>query len=664
MKLLKISETYRKDTNHIVNYFVLKNNDKPPVVYTFPFFVASSTFVQQLNKQNLSKSLPLFDGEVTHACYDVSANRVYFPEIESQEEARRIEKSDTGLSLSMVILKTYNKVIGIGSTTSGDPNKTFRIRKLGNFFSAAQFIKKNIVSNHVVFNPNLLVIEADLSEMPITAKNLKIPANYESTFYPGNKTIAFIKNGNIIYTTSEPFIFINMSNQADVTESEKDRILVENYKQYVEAASVSKNFSKESLNDSLMEIQIFEVKYLLSLGWSVEQLCQSMITTNNVNNAMDILSTIGPKIIIACMELERQGEKNLLKKYYYYIVGRTSKFPINIPKTIDTNKQNKVIQIISYNPENEKIVLRSQLYINEDVCKKILSTEDVIIVDSNPEDGRIRSKENLNKNQSVEKEISSIVVDIKNSKSYNPKKNLFFEQITNHPKFNFEGRKISDFIQASEKIKQIISRISEAKNTKIQFEDLPVYLGPFQEIKSGFAGGYFSEKRCQAEGIQVPISIFPGLNITPPCILVDTSKNKTVAYIYDVLIHEYVHRINELTGVESPQYKFSTGTNEEMITYLSSPDEIESHVQQSMYLLSIGMSQDQIMRRFLTEVPSFERLAVAKKYYQIIKEASERLHKQSMDEDFAEEQVEKSKNSNDNDRKEMLENRMKFFNED
>src|ERR1035437_7702440 len=95
MQITKLSKNFSKNVNHIANYFVTNDGRNPPKIWNFPFFVNSETFRQQLNRQITKKdsSEQIFTGRITHFCYDVSGNRLYFPEVSSIAEIERTKRS-------------------------------------------------------------------------------------------------------------------------------------------------------------------------------------------------------------------------------------------------------------------------------------------------------------------------------------------------------------------------------------------------------------------------------------------------------------------------------------------------------------------------------------------------------------------------------------------
>ena len=93
MRLIKLSQ-FKKQINHIANYFVLDYGEGQEAdISPYNFFVDSETFRNQLNKQNIEQKLPSFNGKIIHVCYDMSSNKLYFPEFNSVKELSEIRKN-------------------------------------------------------------------------------------------------------------------------------------------------------------------------------------------------------------------------------------------------------------------------------------------------------------------------------------------------------------------------------------------------------------------------------------------------------------------------------------------------------------------------------------------------------------------------------------------
>jgi hypothetical protein len=232
-----------------------------------------------------------------------------------------------------------------------------------------------------------------------------------------------------------------------------------------------------------------------------------------------------------------------------------------------------------------------------------------------------------------EKKISSsvklIVNNVKKDKGFNEKEKFAFEQITNAPKFYFEKRKVSDFYQAADKIKEIIKKINTVKNTELKFDDLDVLIGSLQLLQQGMGGGYFFTSKPEEKYMD----FLPGLKMNYPFIVIDTIARPTISEQYDAIIHEYTHHISFILKIKLPGYDteaVTRGDKKALNTYYNSQHERESFIQESMYLLSLGMSKDQVLYRFLgKQVSDFNNLYMAKIYNNFIDEAAKRLEKAS-----------------------------------
>jgi len=664
VKLIKLSQ-FKKQINHIANYFVLDYGEgQEPDISPYNFFVSSETFRNQLNKQNIEQKLPSFNGKIIHVCYDMSSNKLYFPEFNSVKELSEIRKNGILEQIKMAISFFNSSVsaLNIGGEVAGNPNQTFRIRKVGNFFSAASYIKKNIyghneygkeISNKVPFNPELLVVEANLSDMPKTASYLGVNQKEESFFEPESKrVIAFIKtignNDQILYTLKGPFILINTSRGAQISGAEKERLVVENYNKYIESKKsiirlkifsdeqkeyfTENGYPTEKINkiESSINFEINRTEYLLSLGWSVEDMCKLMINPKSVTKCKDLLGVggVGHIIDAACKEIEKKGYPNPLKNYYYYIVKRSKTFPFKV----DEPNAGLLLQVVGYDPQEDLVTLRSKLYIKEDVCKQILSTDNVTIVSYLTENTLFRSTKNIKDDKKIINSAKLMIGDVKKNLSFDEKKKFDFEQIVHLPqrlcKFDFKKRKISDFYQAAEKIKTNCKRTQKITGKQVDFEDLTVYVGPLGLIEKGMKGGYIPPgSKTRPDGsVDVIPGVLQDMKFFPRNILIDTLTSPSVADQYDAIIHEYQHDINRRVGIPEPKYEMPGGDIVKMLKYLNDPDERESHITQSMILADSGLSKDQIIQRFLGEqIPNNKNLVIAKKYDEFVEEASKRL---------------------------------------
>jgi len=487
--------------------------------------------------------------------------------------------------------------------------------------------------------------------MPKTAKFLNMSKYSESRFVSKNdQLVTFIKSvgakDHLLYTLKGPFILIDSSLYANASESEseKDRMVVENYKEYVEE-QISTN-KEESVNNS----RVFKTKYLLLLGNSVEEMCLSMITAQNTTAKGLLTQTseidAAKTILEACKEMQKEGYKNPLKNYYYYILKRSNIFPtrllISETNTFNCNAQLTSFQILYYDSQEDLVTLRSQLHISEDICKQIFFTENITILSYLPDDKKIMSDKNI-KDEKIKNSAKSAINNIRKETGFGNKETLSFEKTSNNPKYLFTKRKVSDFSMAVDVIKEMCKRAEGISGKEVKFEDLDVYLGPFKKMPnmSGVVAGYIDPNRCREQKMEIPIKdLVPGLQFYPRDIIIDTEERKSTADIYDAIVHEYTHDINRRIGVPSPQYEMPGDDIQKFLAYLESPDEKEAHIQQIMLLLSYGMSNDLIIKRMLKKYPDYNNLAAAEKYSEFIEEAEKRLEEDKPEEIVKEEIIE------------------------
>lgn len=641
MKLIKLSQSFNKKINHIDNYFVLDfGNNNFKIGYS-PFFIESETFRKQFNQQNLAKNIPSFTGKIFHFCYDSYNNRLYLPESTSETESQEIENGGAGVKIKMYLAKMRHEHffnIGKGKIIAGNPNSTFKIRNIASFFSAASFIKNNIKSQDVPLNLNLVVVEANLSSMPKTANYLKISTETESCFVHPNVVVPFIKTiggkNSEFHQQIGPFILINTSPNIKISESEKNRIVVENYHEYFSASTVDKEDLQKDSN-------LFTIKYRLLLGWSAEEICKNTINADDVLT-INHLRMVGSYLIQAGLEIEESGHKNPFRNYYYYIIERTKQFPYPIPKVfigdeiIDKNQNafiplvqnenaNAIMQFVTYDWESNLLTLRSPLYIDKKVCKNIFFTNNITIVSYLADEKKIQSDINIKSQKTLERSVKILEKDIKEDQGLNQNQSINFEQKSynkNDVTNMFTKRKISDFYLAAEKIKILCEREELARGKEVPFEDLNVYLGPISAFVPGMGGGWLE---ARGKDLNAPIVSLPGLQLYPRDIVVDTINYQRISDMYGVLIHEYTHDLNWRVGITEGEYQKAGKTPESIIAYLEGEDETDTHMKQAMEWLEEGWNKDQIIQKFFNGVPNYQYLSIANKYNQIVDNAIKKL---------------------------------------
>jgi len=613
----------QKQSNVILNYFVLYDTygkTKSPEIWSFPFYIDSGSFIAQLNKQNKAKNIPEFKGDILHVCYDVANQKMYLPDFNLQDIKNNQE----------LINYVQYKLDKLHKTTSpaynympGNPYNLFRIRKVGDFRSASDFIKTHLARKNILYNADLPVVEADLSKMPHTVQKLQATNDIISIYVDSRRfsIIPFVYSENnrsdLLYTMKSPFILININPTIHVSELEKDRMVIEGYKYYC----------SEQIPNEKENIDIFNIQYLLASGWTIEQLSTHLITPTTTKTISDLLD-IGSTVMRAVYGLQKGGYYNALNYCFYYIVKRTPQFPIkithNLDTTYNTSDQHIAIQMIHYDYLNDYVVLRSFLFISPEVSQNIFHTTDVDILKYDPYENKLLlQKDFTNEAKKSYREA------FKNAKLEISKDNqtLNLDIISNNTKSLFSRRKIEDFHLAANEIKQM------CRNSGIQFANLDVTVGPFSSVIQGLKGGFYDEERAKKMGVKIPWEFLPGFIIPSNSIMVDTESHKSIADMSDVLIHEYQHYINKLLKVESPVYRLDASNIEAMSEYLDSPDEQGSHIQQAVHLLSSGMSRDQIIYRFLGhQYPTSHTLPLAKKYNKFIDEAQKIIEKAQSEE--------------------------------
>lgn len=604
--------------NKITNYFILQDIPPPRNIMTFPFHVDVETFREQLNKENQKKDLPPYNGKILHACFDYLTEKIYLPEISSMRDASEPSIKDATNRLASLLSKG-GVSFPINYIIPGDPYNLFRIKKISNFPYANEFIKKQLSEEQSDYS-NLTVVEINIEKMPKTKRILKLRDDFSSVFIGGNSLVAFFnENDDWLYSVTSPLILINTSPKVNVSDAEKDMLVVESYKTFLEQKY------------KLQKDSEFRVKYLLYIGWSIKEICQHILNPDNISTMEDVIK-VGVMLWNAATKLKQSGFKNpLLGDFYYAYFQLTPNANIRIVPQINSaytsNQDFSPLISTMYDAKTSTVILKSRLYLSKELLKKILNIENVSIVTFDPYQTLTHSMSNVKSESPRTLKIinNDIVRNIQ--QGGNPPE---FEQIgEENAKFYFERKKISDYPQAAEKIKRMCEVLSKPGKL-INFEDLDVIVGPLSMVQQGMLGGYLSPTRAREQGLKIPIELFPGFFITPPIIIIDSVTKPNIVDRHDVLIHEYRHHINEKLGIPSPKYKIDAGDIGVMKTYLKSPDEIASHIQQAMYYLEIGMTKDQIVRKFLGKNTPLNSttLPVARKYSEFVDIAEKDIEEQ------------------------------------
>jgi hypothetical protein len=482
------------------------------------------------------------------------------------------------------------------------------------------------------------VIEADLSKMPATV--LKLQAFKENPQRQGmligsevGSAVQFmVRDGTkdtLLLSQKTPFVLINKDPESKTSSIDEEKILMFAFKDL---------FSGGAAQRGGYWAEVQNVKYLLYIGWSVRELSLYMLRADDVKDFANLIFK-GSVIFNAARSLETDGYPNPMKSPYYYTFDMGDDFPLRFRPEM-TNEpynmpaQRDIFQIVHFNPKTSTIVIRSPLYLSEELIRKILKPKRDILTsqyDASSKAIRTETPADLVEDRSlvsldvIKKDVARIM-----SLPLGALKDLKFEERMGTEAM-FERKHISDYPQAAELIKDLCEKVSSPEKT-IRFDNLEVVVGPWQ-MAAGFLGGYTSAKLLAQNGVKPPLEPVPGFKVMPPVILVDNNEYPSVGDRITIILHEYRHHINSQLWIESP-YKTempSQGSSPQeqmkwkVDVYLSDPNERLAHITQFKYMLGVGASPEEILRESMGGRPTSSNLPLAKKYLELINEARKEM---------------------------------------
>jgi len=661
-----------KRKNHLVNFYAFEPDSKGRVaVFTPPFaWQKKEDAVSQYNMEREDRRFtPPYRGMVLHVVLDMSSGRLYLPDKEQKSLFQ--EKPDLQGMLDAIKIKIEQliDITPMAPPIRGDPLDTIRIRRLGDFKSVAGFVRQQISDqNQFLVDLQIPVIEANISLMPKTAEQLfgsvDVASKKQSLFVGSPNTVEFaVREGsgpslvdNVINYVKSPFILINISPQLKVSEADKERLVVLAYKEYAIT-------NRPDLPSSRESPQLQSFKYLMYIGWSFRELCMFIFKPEDVHNFGTLMNRAA-FIYNAAKSLHQDGYKDLTTNPYYYSFKIGDDFPINVPLEagVDVYQQDSshdIFHFVYFDPKTSCVTIRTPLFLDPKLIVKIFKPKSAIFTAQYDTTDKLL-KTNF-KPETIEGDQAGTVKALKLDLS--EKSGIGSDQIKmkqwNYSDVHFHKKHISDYPQATEIIKNLCRRVtektdpeSENKTAQIQFDDLEVVVGPFQE-QYGFLGGYVNKEimKDKFKG-STTIEPYPGLVITPPVILIDNTKCPSVGDRTHVIIHEYRHHINVQLYIKSNkidtsklQHKSIEDEVKFMVQYLQSPDERLAHKTQFKYMLGIGMSKEQILRHLMHGKPTIKQIPLVKEYLSIINDAAKEIEVEE-EEDAAAEQISADINAN------------------
>ena len=658
---MKITKTAwsPKRKNHFVNFYAFEPDSRGRVTVLSPQFSWKNKedAIAQYNIERANKdSTPAYRGSVLHVILDMSSGRIYLPDKETKSIFQLNPNLQGMLDAVKIKIDQLIDIAPMAPPIRGDPLDTIRIRKLGDFKSVANFVRRQVSDyNQFTSDIKIPVVEADLSSMPKTAVQLfgsiEAASRKQYLFVAGPRTVEFVINegvgpsetSNVIHYEKAPFILINIAPETRVSEADKERIVVLAYKEYAITNRPDMSSSRES-----PQLQSF--KYLMYIGWSFHELCIFVLKPEDVSDFRMLMSRAA-FIYNAAKSLHQDGYPDPTGVPYYYSFKIGEDFPVKFPMEASTEvysqeSSHDIFHFVYFNAKTSVVTIRTPLFLDGRLIAKIFKPKSqVFIAQYDPTEKVLKTNQNAEIFEKGEYEsVRALKLDLSEKSGVNPSqvKTKQWNLIDAH----FHKKHISDYPQATEIIKNLCERITakpdiEAQNSgaQIQFDDIEVVVGPFQQ-RYGFLGGYVDKDKIKEKfNGSTTIEPIPGLIVTPPAILIDDSEYPSVGDRTNVIIHEYRHHINIQLSVHSvisnpadKKNKSNADRVRAMVVYLQSPDERLAHKTQFKYMLGIGMSKEQLLRHLMHGKPTINEIPLVKEYLSIINDAVKEIEAEEKEE--------------------------------
>jgi hypothetical protein len=659
MRITKLSWS-KKRKNNLVNFYALEPDGRGKVEVLVPPFSwqSNNDAISQLNSERLRKNLPEYKGSLLHIILDMSSGRLYLPNMEEISFIKEDPKKSAMFDAIVLKIEKLVDFVPLANPIRGDPLSTLRVRRVGDFLSVANFIKRQ-VKNTDEFNKDikLPVIEADLTLMPVTAKRLfgnPLAAKQAKWLFVDERMgiIEFkmrVGTGTqakdwLVHSQKPPFILINLAKTAQTSDAEVEFCLVSAYKEY--AAT-----NRPDNPDSQLSPGVQSFKYLMYIGWSFKELSMVVLNVSKVTDFRDMIYK-GSYLYNAAKMLKKEGYPDPSSNPYYYTFKIGQDFPLRFRPEIGTtvydySQQPEIFRIVYYDPKSSFITIKTPLYLSDEIIQKVLMSKSTIFVSQyDHHEKSIKTDESFDTLKQFSQEsataITSDIASVTNQRpSEIPIKERFLTDLV------FERKRISDYPQAAEILKDLCVKLAkrpdkEARSnaSKLKFDDLEVIVGPWMAT-IGVLAGYYNHKKLMATTGKNEVEPFPGFIVHPPCIMIDNVDYPSVGDRTHMIIHEYRHHINSQLWIDSPAYDVSPKANESeeernerMVKYLRSTDERISHKSQFKYMLGIGMTKEQIIRHLMKGKPTVADVPVVKEYIQIINDAATEMQEELDEEDM------------------------------
>ncbi len=553
---------------------------------------AASEIIQKEYNEKLSGKRML------HVCYDMDSEMLYVPNASSFTK----EQMEPLLQAAKYYIVKNSGDYKFMNPIEGSPFSSLRLRSVESFGHVYKTISENIKGKI----ENITVVEANLSRMPSTVKQL--PSIYHNNKnYSGGlidsetySEITFIdefdikgkhrKNNINLITVKTPFILIDISPIVESSPTAKEWAVLDGYRQF--------HMTRNNTDESYSFAPLYAAKQYLYFGWPFEEVCKVML--EYANNFGSLIKGISDLLEVA-EKLEKDGYSNPATiPYYISFKIDLFDFPYDFNKS---DMQIPFFKIMEYDYETKYIIIKTPAYIDSNICYKILKAKSrpfvarynktIDKIDVKVEDGIFKELD-LTTNIPTKIRVMIALEMLSNTLPLVFRSDKRSQAISQSSNELSHLRKISDYYYATEFIKKM------CKNRGVEFEDISVLVGPLERIfGSGVQGGFMGEKEFKNSKIKIPHQIEKGLWVTPPLIAVNSDSMPSYAAQTETLIHEYSHKIYSIQhpyhehlynkGKKSDQGKYWD-------LYLSDEDERLAHKEEIRFELQSGKSVDEIVR--------------------------------------------------------------------
>lgn len=602
-----------------VHYFVLEpEGNKSPEVFESPFPMPAAVALHKINDQANNNGERQFIGKILRVTYDLVGRRFYLPEVNTES----ISKGKLQAMYDAARIRIQNKYgdkypFGAGGPIFAEPTESIRVKKVSNYPSAWSFIRKAFGEREI---QDLPVIEANLEIMPRTAAALRnIVGDRKGGFVgetSGWDTVPFLsvnsdKTESLIFNQSVPFILIDTSPEKKTTYNDREITIISSFKKALDEKE-SGNTNVGALSGS----EFYALEVMMYQGWSLDEICESMISVDSVASAQDAMSR-GAHILLAAEGISKAGFRNPADRPYYYAYNFDKKFP--------TNLDSSLFYIANLDYEKNWAVVRSPLFLDDDILRMHFGAKGEIYRGKmDPQLETFCTNTDITQlKRNSPTSYWTIVGNVKKGE------NIYGEdldfKITTSAEESFKRQRISMYPQAEQVLTSICDKY------KVPFDDIEVIVGPWKQTGWQLEAAYLDKERVIRSGHKLPVEPVPGLKLNPPFILIDSTSYPAPPDRTSLIIHEYQHYLNLKLGLVGYEVDYNIkeiqGDTKKFITsYLGSKDENLAHISQMRYLLAGGMSKEEVVKLFASrDIRNLTDVALMAKYNELASAAEEQL---------------------------------------